>query len=116
MIEKSYESFQDDFLKLKEKFPDISYGKIARELDVSDAYAYNLPNRRRASFVSMDMIEKIAKIFQVKPEYFYEYRLQKLLKYIDKDRKFLDTCEYQIRKRKKESLPTKDQDNEKQSA
>ena len=124
MIKKSYENFQDDFFKLKEKFPNISYGKIARELDVSDAYAYNLPNRRRASFIPMVMIERIAKIFHVKPEYFYEYRLQVMLKKIDKDRKFLDTCEYHIKKRsakeapavKKESLETENEDNQKQSA
>jgi len=129
-MDKSYENFQDDFLKLKEKYPEISYGKIAHELDVSDAYAYNLPNRRRASFVPMKMIEKISKVFHVKPGYFYEYRLQKALGYIDKDRDFLDVVERAIRKNRspgyqkssstsdteKESLENEDENAKEQSA
>jgi transcriptional regulator with XRE-family HTH domain len=101
MKNKTYKNFGDAFLELKECFPTISYGKIARELDITDSYAWNLPNRRRKAPIPKRMLIELAKIFKVKPSYFYEYRLQELLEFIDNERRFLDYCLRQSKKFKK---------------
>lgn len=92
MKNKTYKNFTDAFLELKELFPRISYGSIARELDITDSYAWDLPNRRRKSPIPKKMLIKLANVFRIKPNYFYEFRLQELLGFIDKNRKFLDYC------------------------
>lgn len=38
------------------------------------------------------LMEEFADYFSVEPEYFYEYRLKKVLDFIDKNRWFLDKC------------------------
>lgn len=101
MKNKTYKNFGDAFLELKENSPDISYGKIARELDITDSYAWNLPNRRRKAPIPKKMLVEIAKVFKVKPSYFYEFRLQELLNFIDNERRFLDYCLRQSKKFKK---------------
>ena len=101
MKNKTYKNFGDAFLELKENFPNVSYGKIARELDITDSYAWNLPNRRRKSPIPKKMLIELANVFKVKPSYFYEYRLQELLDFINKNRRFLDYCLRQSKKFKK---------------
>lgn len=101
MKSKTYKDFGDAFLELKENFPDISYGKIARELEITDSYAWNLPNRRRRSPIPRKYLIKLAEVFRVKPAYFYEFRLQELLEFIDNNRRFLDYCLRQSKKFKK---------------
>ncbi|MBA7582270.1 hypothetical protein ES708_24198 [subsurface metagenome] len=101
MKSKTYKDFGDAFLELKENFPDISYGKIARELDITDSYAWNLPNRRRRSPIPRKYLINLAGIFRVKPIYFYEFRLQELLEFIDRNRRFIDYCIRQSKKFKK---------------
>ena len=49
-----------------------------------------------------EVIKKIADFFNVTSDYFYEYRLNKLLNYIDKNREFLDYSLKQSRKYKKD--------------
>lgn len=95
---KTYKNFGDAFLELKDMFPNISYGRIARELDITDSYAWNLPNRRRKSPIPKKYLISLAKIFHIKPQYFYEYRLGEVLDYIDNNRKFLDVVERAMRK------------------
>ncbi len=101
MKSKTYKDFGDAFLELKENFPDISYGKIARELEITDSYAWNLPNRRRRSPIPRKYLINLAEIFRVKPIYFYEFRLQELLEFINNNRRFLDYCLRQSKKFKK---------------
>ncbi len=101
MKSKTYKDFGDAFLELKENSPDISYGKIARELEITDSYAWNLPNRRRRSPIPKKYLISLAKVFRVKPIYFYEFRLQELLEFIDINRRFLDYCLRQSKKFKK---------------
>lgn len=62
-----------------------------------------LANRRRANPPTDEVIKKIADFFHVTPDYFYEYRLKKLLNYIDKNRDFLDYSLKQTKKYKKEA-------------
>ena len=101
MKSKTYKDFGDAFLELKENSPDISYGKIARELEITDSYAWNLPNRRRRSPIPKKYLISLAEVFRVKPIYFYEFRLQELLEFIDNNRRFLDYCLRQSKKFKK---------------
>jgi len=98
MKNKTYKNFGDAFLELKEMFPSISYGKIARDLDITDSYAWNLPNRRRKSPIPKKYFIKLAKLFHIKPEYFFEYRLQNMLEFINKNRKFLNLIERAAKK------------------
>ncbi|MDP2363038.1 MAG: hypothetical protein Q8M94_04630 [Ignavibacteria bacterium] len=101
MKDKTYKDFGDAFLELKDMFSSISYGKIARELEITDSYAWMLPNRRRKSPVPKKILIELAKVFKVKPSYFYEFRLQELLEFIDNNRRFLDYCLRQSKKFKK---------------
>lgn len=101
MKSKTYKNFGDAFLELKENFSDISYGKIARELEITDSYAWNLPNRRRKSPIPKKHLISLAGVFRVKPSYFYEFRLQELLEFIDNNRRFIDYCLRQSKKFKK---------------
>jgi len=112
MKSKSYKDFGDAFLELKEMFPSISYGKIARELDITDSYAWNLPNRRRKAPIPKKYFVLLAKVFRIKPEYFYEYRLRKVLDYINSNRKFLDVIERAMRKYKAEKVVEDDEPEE----
>ncbi|OFW61912.1 MAG: hypothetical protein A2Z35_04905 [Actinobacteria bacterium RBG_19FT_COMBO_36_27] len=100
MKNKTYKNFGDAFLELKENFPTISYGKIARELDITDSYAWNLPNRRRKSPIPKKMLVQLAGVFKVKPSYFYEFRLYEMLDFINDNRRFLDHCLRQAKKYK----------------
>ncbi|OFW47184.1 MAG: hypothetical protein A2163_04030 [Actinobacteria bacterium RBG_13_35_12] len=100
MKNKTYKNFGDAFLELKEIFSSISYGKIARELDITDSYAWNLPNRRRKAPIPKKILIKLAEIFKVKPSYFYEFRLYELLDFLDENRRFLDHCLRQAKKYK----------------
>ena len=61
-----------------------------------------LANRKRANPPLDEVLNKIAKYFKIKPEYFYEYRLKILLEFIDSNREFLDHCLRQSKKYKKE--------------
>jgi len=92
MKSKTYKDFGDAFLELKDMFSNISYGKIARELEITDSYAWMLPNRRRKSPVPKKILIDLAEVFHVKPSYFYEFRLQELLEFINGNRRFLDYC------------------------
>ncbi len=59
-----------------------------------------LANRLRAKPPADEVIKKIAD-FYITPDYFYEYRLKKLLEFIDGNREFLDDCLRQSKKYKK---------------
>lgn len=101
MTNKTYDDFADAFYKLKKDNGDISYGKISLSIGILESTINALVNRKRANPPSDEIINKIAKYFKIKPEYFYEYRLKKLLEYIDSNREFLDDCLKQARKYKK---------------
>jgi len=98
MSKKDYEDFANAFYQLKIDNNDISYGKISLSIGMLVSTINALVNRKRATPPSDEVIKKIAKFFDVKPEYFYEYRLKKLLEYIDSNREFLDDCIKQSKK------------------
>ena len=120
--DRSYKDFADAMFELKKANYDISYGRIAHKTGLLEATVNALANRRRANPPSEDVMLKIAECFNVKPEYFYEWRLTKFLKFLDENRDFLDHCEklkknYQPQSEaKKERQPEDNQDTQKQAS
>ena len=102
MTKKSYDDFADAFYKLKKENGDISYGKISMATGILEATINALANRRRANPPTKETIDKIAKFFHVTPDYFYEWRLKKLLEFMNEKREFVDYCIRQSKKYKKE--------------
>ena len=103
MSKKDYEDFANAFYQLKKDNGDVSYGKISLSIGMLESTINALANRKRANPPSDEVLNKIAKYFKIKPEYFYEYRLKKLLEYIDSNREFLDDCLKQSRKYKNDN-------------
>lgn len=52
-------------------------------------------------------MKKLADLFNVEPDYFYENRLNRLLEIMDKDREFVDYCLRQYKKFRTESIISK---------
>jgi len=103
MKNQTYKDFNDALIELKHINNDISYGKISMATGILESTLNALANRRRAHPPSDEIIKKISTFFKISPDYFYEYRLSRLLKIIDKNRDFLDYCLKQTASYKKES-------------
>lgn len=101
MSKITYEDFANAFYQLKKDNNDVSYGKISLSVGILESTINALANRKRARPPSDEVLNKIAKYFKIKPEYFYEYRLKKMLKFTDENREFLDDCLKQSKKYKK---------------
>ena len=86
--EYSCKDFADAFFELKKSIG-FSYMQIAVKAKLSDTYLVNIVNRKNLTPNSKN-IKKIAKALKVEPEYFYEFRLRKLINILDSNRKYLD--------------------------
>lgn len=95
--DRTYKDFCDALYELKKKNYDISYGRIAKKTGILEATVTALANRRRANAPDDEIMIKIAEAFNVKPEYFYDWRLKRFLEFVNENRDFLDHCE-KIRK------------------
>ena len=115
-MKKTYKDFGEalDILRVEHE---LSYDRLALGLGIANSYVYHMINRRTKNAPSNEIIEKVANYFTLEPEYFFEYRLRKMLDYVKKDRKFLDHCERALRKyeledaKKERSSPAEDTDN-----
>jgi len=96
-MKKTYKSFGEALDALRVE-ADLSYERLSMKLGIANSYVYNMINRRTKSAPSNEMIEKIAGLFNILPTYFYEYRLRKMLEFIDDNREFLDHCEKEAKK------------------
>lgn len=86
--EYSYKDFADALFDLKDNAR-LSYGQIADKCGLSDAYLVNIVNRK--NLLPNDVnIKKIAKALRVKPEYFFEYRLRRLINLLKDNRENLN--------------------------
>jgi len=96
-MKKTYKNFGEalDVLRVE---AELSYERMSLKLGIANSYVYNMINRRTKSAPSNEMIKKIAMLFHVPPEYFYEYRLRKMLEFVDDNREFLDYCEKEAKK------------------
>src|SRR4030042_3705176 len=88
---KTYLDFGVAMDELRKK-AGVSFDTMSFSIGIAQSYLWGLANRRRASMPKDELIEKIADYFHLSPSYFYEWRLKKLLNYINEDRKFLDHC------------------------
>ena len=80
--------FADALFKLKKDIG-LSYMQIAVKAKLSDTYLINIVNRKNLA-PNDGNIEKIAKALGVEPEYFFEYRLRRLINLINDNREYLD--------------------------
>jgi len=103
--DRNYKDFCDALYELKKKNYDISYGRIAKKTGLLEATVTALANRRRANPPDDNVIIKIAEAFNVKPEYFYDWRLKRFLEFVNDNREYLDHCEKESRKFKKGVSP-----------
>jgi transcriptional regulator with XRE-family HTH domain len=92
---KTYKDFGIAVEDLKGE--EISYYNLSQGVGLSESYLWGLVNKRKVTLPKDKVIEKLAKFFHVEPSYFYEYRLRRVLEFIDQHREFLDTVERSIK-------------------
>ncbi len=88
---KTYLDFGVAMDELRKK-SGVSFDTMSFKIGIAQSYLWGLANRRRANMPKEELIGKIADYFDLSPSYFYEYRLRKLLDFIDNNREFLDHC------------------------
>jgi transcriptional regulator with XRE-family HTH domain len=104
MIKKTYLDFGEAMDELRKK-SGVSFDTMSFKLGIAQSYLWGLANRRKANLPKDDLMIKIANYFHITPEYFFEWRLKRMLENINKEREFLDHCEKEFNKWiKKETL------------
>lgn len=102
-MKKTYKSFGESVDELRVEH-EYSYDRLALAIGMTSSHLYSLINRRIASAPEDKILIKIAKFFNLEPEYFFEYRLRKMIKFVQENKEFLDHCEKELPKwLKKES-------------
>jgi transcriptional regulator with XRE-family HTH domain len=101
-MKKTYKDFGDALDTLRVQ-ADLSYDRLSLGLGIANSYVYHMINRRTKNAPSDEIIKKIADYFHLEPEYFYEYRLRRMLEFLDSNREFLDHCEKESKKYSKDS-------------
>jgi len=97
MIRKTYLDFGEAMDELRKK-AGVSFDTMSFKLGIAQSYLWGLANRRKANLPKDELMIKIANYFHVQNEYFYEYRLKRMLEFIDANREFLDHCEKESKK------------------
>ena len=87
----TYKDFGEALDELRVEY-NYSYDRLALKLGIANSYVYHMINRRTKSAPSNEIMEKVAKFFGLEPEYFYEYRLRKLLETFNENREYVDYC------------------------
>ncbi len=88
---KTYEDFGIILEKLKNE-SGSAYERMGIEINMNPSTLQRMAKTRAVKLPDYNVMEKVAKYFHLVPHFFYEYRLRRLLDFIDKDRKFLDHC------------------------
>lgn len=88
---KTYEDFGIMLEKLKIE-NGSAYERMGIEINMNPSTLQRMAKTRAVKLPEYIVMEKVAKYFHLEAHFFYEYRLRKLLDFIDKDRKFLDHC------------------------
>lgn len=111
---KTYEDFGIILEKLKNE-SGSAYERMGIEINMNPSTLQRMAKTRAVKLPDYDVMEKVAKYFHLDPEFFYEYRLRKVLDYIDENRKFLNVVERakrNYRPMKKEVLEIKEEAEE----
>lgn len=111
MKNKTYLDFGEALEELRQNAR-VSYDTIAFKILHPQSYVYGLCTKRKRTMPRDEQFKEFADFFHVTGEYFYEWRLKKILEFVDKNREFLDHCEKEMKKYKKgvTSLSESEQD------
>jgi len=104
MIKKTYKDFGEAIEELRQNSR-ISYDTVAFGIRRAQSYVYGICTRRKRLMPSYEQMKEFSDFFHVPEDYFYEYRLRRILEFLDKNREFLDHCEKESRKFKKGVSP-----------
>jgi transcriptional regulator with XRE-family HTH domain len=102
MIKKTYKDFGLAIEELRQNTR-ISYDTIAFGIRRAQSYVYGICTRRKRLMPSYEQMKEFSDFFHVSEDYFYEFRLKRMLENIDTNRDFLDHCEKEFRKWNKPS-------------
>ena len=91
----THKDFADALFELKQD-TGLSYMQIAVKARLSDTYLINIVNRKNLA-PNNENIKKIAKALRIEPEYFFEYRLRRLINLLKSNREYLDLFLKEIR-------------------
>ncbi|MBA7561612.1 hypothetical protein ES708_03251 [subsurface metagenome] len=83
-------SFHIAFKDLKEKL-NLSLGQISIKTGLSKSFLSDIMNNKVLP-PKDKFIEKIARALGVEPEYFFKYRLRRLIDFINENKDFLNFC------------------------
>jgi transcriptional regulator with XRE-family HTH domain len=97
MEKRTYKDFGEAIEELRQEAR-VSYDRIAYSIMHPQSYVYGLCTKRKRNLPKYEQIKEFADYFNVSMDYFYEYRLRKMLEFVDEDRKFLDHCEKEAKK------------------
>lgn len=103
-MKKTYKDFGEAMDELRKK-AEVSFDTMSFKLGIAQSYLWGLANRRKANLPKDELMTKIAGYFHVPEEYFHEWRLKRMLEFINANREFLDHCEKESRKFKKGVSP-----------
>lgn len=96
---KTYKDFGIILEELKDD-SEVSYEKMGITIGINPSTLQRMAKIRAVKLPEYKIMEKVAKFFHVSPTFFYEYRLRKVIDYINNNRKFLDTVERAMKKYK----------------
>ena len=88
---KTYEDFGIILEKLKNEHGS-AYERMGIDINMNPSTLQRIAKTRAVKLPEYIVMEKVAGYFHLEPNFFYEYRLRKLLDFIDKNRKYLDHC------------------------
>ena len=100
---KTYKDFGLILEELKDD-SEVSYEKMGITIGMNPSTLQRMAKIRAVKLPEYEVMEKVAKFFHLDPTYFYEYRLRKVLDYINNNRKFLDIVERAMKKYKVEEV------------
>ena len=77
-----------------------SYDYIGKKVGCSRQFISQIINKEVLP-PKDEYIEKIAKAFEIEPDYFMEYRIRRISEYLSKDKDYLEECYNKIKPKKK---------------
>jgi len=94
---KTYKDFGLILEELKDD-SEISYEKMGITIGMNPSTLQRMAKIRAVKLPDYEVMEKVAKFFHISPAFFYEYRLRKVLDFINDNRKFLNLVERAMKK------------------
>lgn len=107
MSKKTYKDFGIILEELKDD-SGTSYERMGISIEMNPSSLQRMAKIRAVKLPEYKVMKKVAKFFHLEPTFFYEFRLRKVLDYINDNRKFLDVIERAMRKYKAEKVEEED--------